>query len=491
MNTLDKLIGWVSPLSGVRRHQARAALAEVRAFDAAAKGRRTAGWKTPSTSANVENLASLVTLRDRSRDLARNNAWVKKALETWVGDAIGTGVRSTLESDPVVGAAWTAWAGTAACDSDGLSDLYGLQALAARCAWESGEVLIRRRWRRPEDGLPVPLALQVLEPDHLDHTKTESLKNGGQILGGIEFDALGRRVAYWLYDMHPGEHYRLGRTLEPRRVDAADVIHLFKRTRPGQVRGVPELAPIVLRARDLDDYEDAELTRKKVEACFSVFIKTDGGATSGVGSIGKDGDGRATARLSPGMIKTLRPGEDVSFVSPTPTAGYAEFTRAQLRAMAAGSLVTYEAMSGDLSQVNYSSMRAGQLAYRRSVEAWQWLVFVPMFCQRIASWFIEAAELAGKRIPGAEHKVEWSTPRWEWIDPVKDMRGELLKIASGTQSFSELIRRQGNQPDAVINELKKDWERLSEAGIPISLDGLVQLASSTLEGEQMGAENKI
>ena len=490
MNLIDKVVASVDPVRAIKRWQARQALAEVRSFDAAAKGRRTSGWKTPSTSANAENLGSIVTLRDRSRDLVRNNAWVKRALDTWVGDAIGTGVRATLESDPAVGAAWKAWADSSACDADGLADLYGLQALAARCAWEAGEVLIRRRWRRSEDGLPVPMQLQVLEPDHLDHTKTESLKNGGQILGGVEFDALGRRVAYWLFDLHPGEHYRLGRSLDSRRVDAIDVIHLFKRTRPGQVRGVPELAPVILRARDLDDYEDAELTRKKVEACFAVFVKTDGGAASGVGTIGKDQADRSTARLSPGMIKNLRPGEDVTFASPTPTAGYTEFTRGQLRAMAAGSGVTYEAMSGDLSQVNYSSMRAGQLAYRRSVEAWQWLVFVPMFCKRIEGWFIDAAELSGKRRSADAAAVDWSTPRWEWVDPVKDMKGELLKIAAGTQSFSELIRRQGSQPDVVLKELADDWKKLSDLGIPISLDGLVSLASAPIEGEGFGSQLK-
>lgn len=486
MNLIDKLVGWVDPLAGVRRYQARQALSEVRAFDAAAKGRRTSGWKTPSTSANVETLQGIGPLRDRSRDLVRNNPWIGRALDLWVGDAVGTGISSTLAVDAAVGDLWKRWAGTTACDADGLADLAGLQALVARAEWESGEVLIRRRWRRAEDGLPVPLQLQVLEADHLDHTKTESLKNGGQILGGVEFDALGKRVAYWLFDAHPGEHYRLGRSLESRRIDAADVIHLFRRTRPGQVRGVPRLAPVILRARDLDDYEDAELTRKKIEACFSVFVKTDGGGSSGLGKVGHDAEGRATARVAPGLIKHLRPGEDVTFASPTPTAGYADYLRAQLRAMAAGAGVTYEGMTGDLSQVNYSSIRAGQLAYRRSVEQYQWLVFVPIVCRRIEAWFIEAAALAGKRPDSAA--VDWSTPRWEWVDPVKDMKGELLKIAAGTQSFSELIRRQGNQPDLVINELAEDWKKLADAGIPISLDGLVSLASTQYDGEDFGGQ---
>jgi hypothetical protein len=121
-----------------------------------------------------------------------------------------------------------------------------------------------------EDGLPVPFQLQVLEPDHLDNGKTEDMADGGYILQGIEFDALGRRRAYWLFPVHPGE--TRGRSLASRPVPARQVLHLFERLRPGQVRGVPWFAPVILKLRDLDDYDDAELMRKKIEACFAAFV---------------------------------------------------------------------------------------------------------------------------------------------------------------------------------------------------------------------------
>ena len=122
---------------------------------------------------------------------------------------------------------------------------------------------MRLRERRVEDGLPVPLQLQVLEADHLDSGKTEELRDGGFVLQGIEFDALGRRRAYWLYPTHPGD----GRgALVSHRVPADRVLHLFERLRPGQVRGVPWFAPVMLKLRDLDGYDEAELVRKKIEA---------------------------------------------------------------------------------------------------------------------------------------------------------------------------------------------------------------------------------
>lgn len=487
MNIVDRLIGFFAPGAAVQRWQARQALEQVRAFEGAKRSRKTAGWVTPSTGANAENLGSLPVLINRSRSLVRDNPWAKKAIGNWVTDAIGTGIRLAIPADSRAGRTWCSWAETSACDADNLSDLYGLQQLAARTMWESGAVIIRRRWRRPEDGLPVPLQLQVMEPDHLDIQKSGETKTG-YIVGGVEFDRIGRRIGYWLFDQHPGEAQRIGETLSSRFVPAEDVIYAYKRMRAGQIHGVPELAPVILRLRDLDDYEDAEITRKKVEACFTVFVTSDGGAESGVAAIAQDNTGRAVERVSPGMIKRLGSGESVSFGQPTPTAGYPDYIRAALRAIAAGVEQTYEQISGDLSQVNYTSYRAGSLAYRRSVEAWQWLCFVPMVCQRILRWYNDAATLAGA--PRLDAATEWSTPKWEWVDPVKDMKGELMKVAAGVQSFSELIRRLGGQPESVLAELRQDWERLREAGIPISLDGLVSLLAADDEPDPASEQDK-
>ncbi len=138
---------------------------------------------------------------------------------------------------------------------------------------ESGECLIRIRERRIEDGLPVPLQLQLLEPDHLDTGKTGEISGGGFVVQGVEFDALGRRRAYWLYPVHPGEVATFRKAqLASKRVPADGVLHLFDRLRPGQVRGVPWFAPVILKLRDLDEYDDAELVRKKIEACFAAFV---------------------------------------------------------------------------------------------------------------------------------------------------------------------------------------------------------------------------
>src|SRR5512132_1408398 len=184
---------------------------------------------------------------------------------------------------------------------------------------------------------------------------------------GVEFDALGRRRAYWLYPVHPGEVAMFRRaSLTSQPVPAASMLHLFDRLRPGQVRGVPWFAPVILKLRDLDEYDDAELVRKKIEACFAAFV-TGADDEETLGSAATDADGRRVESFEPGMIEHLAPGKDVKFATPSAGGGYAEYMRVQLHAIAAGVGLTYELLTGDLSQVS-----AGLLEFRRRMEALQW-----------------------------------------------------------------------------------------------------------------------
>ncbi|HRO62040.1 MAG TPA: phage portal protein, partial [Burkholderiaceae bacterium] len=322
------------------------------------------------------------------------------------------------------------------------------------------------------DGLPVPLQLQVLEADHLDSGRTEELRDGGFILQGIEFDALGRRRAYWLYPTHPGD----GRgALVSHRVPAERVLHLFERLRPGQVRGVPWFAPVMLKLRDLDAYDEAELVRKKIEACFVAFVTTgDDRATLGDLKAADDGGpGQPrNEKLAPGLIKYLKPDESVEFGNPTPTASGGEFTRRQLHAIAAGCRMTYAQLTGDYSQSNFSSSRMGLIEFRQMMDQQQWLVFVPQMVKPIRRWFREAAETAGKPIGSAADKI--TMPRRHYIDPLKDVAASKEEVRGGAKTLSEWIREQGEDPDATFAERAAELQKLKALGIVVDTDPTVQ-----------------
>ena len=128
------------------------------------------------------------------------------------------------------------------------------------------------------------------------------------------------------------------------------MLHLFERLRPGQVRGVPWFAPAIARLRDLDEYDDAELVRKKIEACFAAFVTGDeDGATLGASST--DAEGRRIERFEPGMIEYLPSGKDVRFATPGASGGYAEYMRVQLHAIAAGVGLTYLPLKPDAAHL--------------------------------------------------------------------------------------------------------------------------------------------
>ena len=247
-------------------------------YDGVGGGRRALAWSVGNPGAVAALLFTQHELRAKSRDLVRRNAWANSALESYVANAIGTGIKpQSMVQDATVREAiqalWRDW--TVDADAAGLTDFYGLQALACRAMLEGGEALVRLRYRRPEDGLPVALQLQVLEAEHLPVTLNTTAENGNLIRAGIEFDRLGRRVAYHLYRSHPEDGMLAPMSgdggLTTVRVDAAEIIHLFRALRPGQIRGEPWLARALVKLNELDQYDDAELVRKKTAAMFAGF----------------------------------------------------------------------------------------------------------------------------------------------------------------------------------------------------------------------------
>jgi lambda family phage portal protein len=333
---------------------------------------------------------------------------------------------------------------------------------------EAGEVLVRRRPRRPGDGVMPPVQLQLLEADFLDATRNGAL-GAGQAVQGIEFDALGRRRAYWLFGAHPGDAtLSLTGGLTSRAVPATEIAHVYEKQRT-QARGVPWGAPVIRALRDLDDYEVAEIVRKKTEACVTAIVFGDEEAQQGIAPAVVDADGNRVEQFEPGLIAYARGGKDIRFNQPAATGGYGEYKRASLHTISAGFRVPYELLTGDLSQVNYSSIRAGLVEFRRMIDAVQWQLFIPMFCAPIWRWFTEAAWAAG-RIPTPDVPVEWSPPKFEAVDPQKDAMADLLAIRSGTMTLAEAIARQGRNPDAVLAEIAATNARLDELGLVLDSD---------------------
>lgn len=493
MNTWDKFISFFSARQELSRAQYRAAAQFVRKYEGASEGRRTKNWKAKSSSANTEISGSLAMLRNRSRQLVRDNPYANRGMQVVASNVVGWGIYSqvkvdagqanssgqnklsekrTFEMDKV----WKAWTDTPAIDFEGRSDFCSLQRLVMRTIVESGEVLIRKRrvgrskvmTAYGEVEVP-PVQLQVLEGDYLNLNSilVEGAVPGNTVIQGIEFDSNGKRVAYHLFEDHPGNAFAgIGFSMQSKyktvRVPASDVLHIYRLDRPGQIRGVPWLAPVMLRMKDFDEYEDAQLVRQKIAACFSVFIKDLDGvdATGGATSLAE--------KVEPGIIEILAPGKDISFANPPGVEGYGEYASHILHAIASGLGITYESLTGDFSQVNYSSGRMGFLEMSRNIEEWRHQIIIPQFLNPTFNWFLQGMDLLG--YDTTRTRTVWTPPKREMVDPQKETEALKNQVRSGLISQMEAIRLGGEDPIKVFDEIAESNSLLDSKNIILDTD---------------------
>lgn len=490
INALDRALLAVAPKMALSRLRARAVAETLaRHYEAAAVGRRTQNWQRRTSDANAAAGADLWALRALARDLVRNNAWARNAVRVITRNVVGYGIAAkpvgfrNLARRQQLMEAWRAWAESTACDAAGRLTFSGLQKLATRCIVESGEVLVRRRWRRPEDALALPMQLQVLEPDFIDTAKNgiPGTIAGSKIIHGIEFDAIDRRIAYWLFEEHPGSI----RAVNPasRRVPASEIIHSYDMERAGQDRGPSWLASATVNIKDFDEFEDAQLMRQKIAALFAAFVSDPDGPASALGETSVEAP--LVETLEPGLVNYLKPGQEVTFGNPPLTTDDGFSARA-LRRIAASIGVTYEDLTGDYSQVNFSSARMSRLAHWGNVYDWQWNMLIPQFCTTAWGWAMEAAVVGGVIEASERPGVEWTPMPMPMTEPDREARANVIMIRSGQKTLSQVIREQGADPDAHLEEYAADLAKLDAKKIWLDSD-VRRVSQAGLTQERAGA----
>ncbi|PJK29947.1 phage portal protein [Minwuia thermotolerans] len=466
--------------AGVRAMQANFA----RPYDASSRSGRLQGWMASASGPNAVARASVHEMRRKTRQMVRNNPWAASAILTQASECIGSGVKPMSKSPDrnFQNAAQELWADwTPEADADGRLDLYGLQALAAREMYEAGEIFVRRVDRDPASGLLLPLQYQLIEAEQVPVELDRLEPNGNVIRQGVEFDPSGRRVAYHVWREHPNDASIEAHAGEIVRVPADEMIHLFKPLRAGQIRGLPNLAPVLLKAFDLDGYEDAELVRKKMAAMFAAFITTpdpEDRSPLETATDTADAAGSVATEISPGTMVYLEPGDEVNFSSPADVGGaYGEFLTWQLRAFAAGAGLSYDQVTGDLTKVNYSSIRAGTLKLRRRMRMDQQQIIAHQLCRPIWRDVIDTGVMAGelqvRDFIGnrrAHLRVQWMAEGWEWVDPQKEQAAEQSAVRNGFTSRQAVVAKLGRDVDVVDQEIRSDNDRADRLGLVLDTD---------------------
>lgn len=421
----------------------------TRRFDGAPGGRRALGMGSFGRI-NPEVGAAGASLRSRAAYLANNNPWLSQAVSNWTGALVGSGIQPTARHpDKVTRRALNAyfeqWATEA--DAEGRTDFWGLQAQIAQGMVTVGEGLALLI--DTDEGPRV----RALPPELLDESKTVELPNGRAIFAGVEVDANGRREAFHIIPERPASVF--ANYAPAQRIDAANVLHVFKPIGPGQLRGVSWLAPVVLPASDFDQLCDALLVGAKTSAMFAGFV-TNQNAVGGEDPF----EGEDVPSLEPGTLQRLAGGWDVKFTSPQQAQQIDAFLKLNLRQLAAGLGLPEHLLSGDLSGANYSSLRAGLLPFRQRVEQIQYQILVPQFLAPAWRAVIRHGILTGEidapdfeQNPGLYLRADWLPPAFMHVDPMKQVQADIAELEAGLTSRSKLVASRGWNPDDLENEL--------------------------------------
>lgn len=458
---LDRAIGYISPATGAERLRSRAVMSAMQHYDAAGRSNRTKGYRAPAGDANAAarggNRMGLV-----ARDMVRNNAIARRAVAALVDNIVGDGIIPSVEADSdavarQINEALLEHFDTTAVDATGRLNLYGLQRLAVDSMVVSGEVLWRLRPRRLTDGPSVlPFQIETLESEYIDDRHVGKLQNGNLERDGIEFDLLRRRVAYRLFQEHPGD--TLGGFPEAQRVMADSILHLFRLERPGQRRGVTWLAPVIPLLQDAYDYADAQLVRQKIAAMWVAFTR-DTMADAG------DQEDWDQITLKPGMFEHLPPGRDVQFSDPPKVDGYADHMKQVQRMIASALCLTYEELSGDLEGVNFSSARIGRIAMQRAVSAVQWTTVMPVICDGLEPWIKNAVRVRTDLPVTDDYRIKWTPPRFPMTDPAREIPAIAQEIETGLTSRQRKIREMGYDPEEIYREIGEDKATADRLGV--------------------------
>ena len=470
-------------------------------YDAAGRGRRGIGWNPTQLGQNTLLYAHGLELLARNRDAVRNSSWAAAAVDSYVANAIGRGIRMVPQHPDeqvreLILKKWNRWIRESDVEYDpnnpasGQTDFYGQQMIIAREVMEAGEVFVRFRPRPRKEGLAVPLQLQLIEAEQLPlwRMSSQEMPTDNRVRSGIEFRPDGRRAAYHFWRAHPGETMFFPlEAMSVERVPATDVLHVYKPIRAGQFRGQPWLTSVLAKLYELEQYTDAEIVRKKVAAMITGFIKQVSPDNPIIppdqhqNGPGMTDPGAQISKLEPGTFPVLNPGEEVEFAEARDSGDFKAFIRTCLQAFASGAGLAEYQISGDLSGINYSSIRAGLLEFRRKCEQFQYSVFTFQVCHPIYRRWLREAMLAlvfGVELltaydkdPEPFEEVQWVTPGWPWVDPDKDMKAAERAIRDGLSTRSIECAEQGYDAALIDTQQKTDNDRADKLGLSYDSDG--------------------
>lgn len=470
LNWLDKTIAFISPKAAYKREAWKKSYEGIRNYDAGTNDRLNAGWRTVNSSAEQTDVVYRDTIRNRARDLERNSDIQESIVGAFERNVVGTGFKlqaktNNEELNTQIEKLWKEWCKPRNCDVTFQQSFDELCRMAVRRKKIDGGLIFIKRYTK--DGI-VPFSLQIREVDDLD--TMQSGKSNKRIVNGIEYNEFNRPIAYYFKKYDINGFY----SGESEKIEASDVIFLWNKRRPSQIREMSEMAPTITRIKDVNSYMEAVSVKERVAACLSVFIKRQSPAPGT--SFGRQGKSSNTTyegkTLSPGMIMELNPGDEIAVVNPpSQGASAADFVRLQQRLTGSGQGISYEATSRDMSQVNYSSARQGLLEDQKTYQIEQHFLIDHMLTE-VYETFIISAVLSGaiiikdfwnKKREYMQH--EWTPPGMKWIDPLKEANANKVSLLTNQTTLAEIAASSGQDWKELIDQRSREIDYMKKKGV--------------------------
>lgn len=486
---------WKNPVAAVRdalkprraaklppRPQLRGA-----AFAGAAIDRLTASLSQVSGAVNADLDGSLVILRARARSLCANNEHGRRFLSLVAANVVGQGPKLQVRARNLNGSLdkpgndaievhWERWARRA--DVTGKMGWAHFLRVLVKAVARDGEALVKVVRNRD---LPYGIGLQLLEADRLDESVNGRF-NGNQVRQGVELDAVGRPVAYHVKTTHPGENWQQRQPVTER-MSARDVYHVFLQERAEQVRGFTWLHAVLARMNMLHAYEEAAVVAARVGASkMGVFTRKDD-STSSLDTMAdaRTTDGSLQMSAEPGEFIELPAGYELGSWDPEyPHANFESFLKACMRGVASGLDVATHNISGDMTDVNYSSARIAEMSERDMWVALQdWLsdsFLVPLYQDWLGSALLlnqvtmaeSGRPLPVERLPKFLEVSRFQGRRWAWVDPLKEVEAAQKLIESGLASRTAIAASQGREWEDIVDELSQENSYAESVGVDLS-----------------------
>jgi lambda family phage portal protein len=457
---------------------------------AAAKNTRLVGdWIEANSSGNQEIRMSLRTMRARARQLARDDDYFKGFCDTAVTNVVGQkGIK--LEPNAVdaegkkikavndsLKKAWAKFGRKAYVSACGTQTWRDISELALRTVMVDGECVMQII---PDKTNPFKMALHFIDADWLDEDYNEPrLPNGNRVIMSVEIDKYNRPVAYYFTPPRWNSIFLAEqveapatRRKERKRIEARNIIHIFHRMRPGDVRGMTWAHTAMIRLNMLNGYEEAELVGQRVAASISAYAVPP---APEAGFTGNDSPDDIEQEVQAGMIQSLPAGYDLKVFDPKrPGNAYAAFVKQILRACARGLGLSYTTFASDAEATSYSSIRDGSIQER---DKWRGLqeFLAEHLCQAVfeqwLKWNIDSAELD---VPASMFEEvlypQWRGRGFDWVDPSKDTKADIEAVNAGLKTRTEILAERGRDFDEVMAEFAHENEVMEELGLSFGAD---------------------